>query len=149
MFSLFPDPPLPPGTQAPDFTLRDQDGREVTLSKLRGRNVVLVFYPRDATPVCTKQLCEFRDESALTASKNTVVFGVNPGGKRSHAGFHGKQRLTFPLLVDERSQVAKLYHARGPLWTLRTVYLIDDSGVIRFAERGKPTPADVLSAARV
>ena len=149
MFSLFPGPPLPKGTQAPDFTLRDQDGNPVTLSKLRGRNVVLVFYPRDATPVCTKQLCEFRDESALTASKNTVVFGINSGGERSHAGFREKQRLTFPLLVDEGSNVAKLYNAKGPLWTLRTVYLIDGSGVIRFAERGKPLPAEVLSAAGV
>ena len=149
MFSLFPGPPLPTGTQAPDFTLRDQDGNPVTLSKLRGRNVVLVFYPRDATPVCTKQLCEYRDESALTASKNTVVLGINPGGERSHAGFRQKQRLTFPLLVDEGSEVAKRYNAKGLLWTLRTVYLIDGSGVIRYAVRGKPLPADVLSAARV
>ena len=149
MFSLFSGPPLAPGTVAPDFTLRDQDGNEVALSKLRGKNVVLVFYPRDNTPVCRTQLCEFRDESSLTASKNTLVFGVNPGGERSHAGFREKQHLPFPLLADTGGAVARLYNAKGPLWIVRTVYLIGPDGVIRFAQRGKPVPAEVLSAASV
>jgi peroxiredoxin Q/BCP len=147
MLSFFPGPPLVPGTAAPDFTLLDQDGNEVRLSKLRGKNVVLVFYPRDNTPVCRTQLCEFRDESTLTASKNTLVFGVNPGGGRSHAGFRDKQRLQFPLLVDTGGKVARLYNCKGLLWIVRTVYLIGPDGVIRFAQRGKPVPAEVLSAA--
>lgn len=145
--SLFSSTPLTVGAIAPDFTLRDQDGNAVTLSSLRGRNVVLVFYPRDRTPVCTKQLCEFRDEAELTASRNTLVFGVNPGGEGSHASFRDSQKLPFPLLVDEGSRVAEMYRAKGLLWTIRTVYLIDKNGVIRFAQRGKPAPAEVLSAA--
>ena len=74
---LFSDP-LPVGTTAPDFTLPDDQGNPVSLKSLRGKNVVLVFYPRDETPVCTRQLCEFRDRWADVQSKNTVVFGVNP-----------------------------------------------------------------------
>ena len=147
MFSFLSGPPLQPGTEAPDFTARDQDGNSVTLSKLRGKNVVLVFYPRDETPVCRKQLCEFRDAAPLTSSINTIVFGVNPGGVASHAGFRDKLNLPFPLLVDEGGQVAKLYHAKGLLWPIRTVYLIDEKGIIRFAKRGKPLPTEVLSAA--
>ena len=147
MLSLFGGPPLAVGTQAPDFTAPDQDGNAVTLSKLRGRNVVLVFYPRDETPVCRKQLCEFRDDHALTASKNTLVFGVNPGGGKSHARFREKQQLPFPLIVDEGSRIARLYNAKGPLWIVRTVYLIGPDGTILFAQRGKPVPSEVLSAA--
>ena len=147
MLSFLGGSPLATGTKAPDFTLRDQDGNSVTLSSLLGRNVVLVFYPRDETPVCRKQLCEFRDEAPLTSSKNTLVFGVNPGGTSSHAGFRNNLKLPFPLLVDEGSRVAQMYNAKGLLWTIRTVYLIDRDGVIRFAQRGKPSPTEVLSAA--
>lgn len=147
MLSIFSGPPLSPGTAAPDFTLLDQDSKSVSLSQLRGRNVVLVFYPHDETPVCRKQLCEFRDDHALSTSKNTLVFGVNPGGTGSHARFRDKQRLPFPLLVDEGGQVARLYNCKGPLWIVRTVYLIGPDGIIRYARRGKPLPSEVLSAA--
>lgn len=147
MLSIFPGPPLSPGTAAPDFTLLDQDSNPVTLSQLRGHNVVLVFYPRDETPVCRKQLCEFRDDHALSTAKNTMVFGVNPGGTGSHTRFRDKQRLPFPLLVDEGGQVARLYNCKGPLWIVRTVYLIGPDGIIRYAQRGKPLPSEVLSAA--
>jgi peroxiredoxin Q/BCP len=140
-------PPLAPGTTAPDFTLRDQDGNVVTLSKLRGRNVVLVFYPRDETPVCRRQLCEFRDAQPLASSAETLVFGVNPGSSASHAAFRTHENLPFPLLVDEGSKVAAQYRCRGLLWTVRTVYLIGKDGVIRYAKRGKPLPAEVLAAA--
>ena len=147
MFSLFAGSPLPPGTPAPDFTLLDQDGNEVTLSALRGKNVVLIFYPSDNTPVCTRQLCEFRDEAALVASRDTVVFGVNPSGPRRHSGFRDKHGFPFPLLVDDSAKVAKLYNASGPLWIVRTVYLIGKDGLIRYAQRGKPAPEEVLAAA--
>ena len=139
-------PPLAPGTEAPDFTLADQDGKRVTLSKLRGSNVVLVFYPADETPTCRKQLCEFRDRWDLVESKNTKVFGVNPGNAESHAKFRGARSFPFPLLVDAGQQVAKLYAADG-LMVRRTVYLIDPKGVIRYAQRGKPVPEEVLKAA--
>jgi peroxiredoxin Q/BCP len=144
---FFEGPPLPPGTLAPDFTLRDQDGKAVTLSKLRGKNVVLVFYPRDETPVCRKQLCEFRDAQPLTSGSDTLVFGVNPGDGKSHAAFRSRYRLPFPLLVDEGSAVAAVYKAKGLLWTVRTVYLIGKDGRIRYAKRGKPLPGEVLAAA--
>jgi thioredoxin-dependent peroxiredoxin len=144
--SLFSQP-LPAGTPAPDWTLPDQDGASVTLSSLRGRNVVLVFYPRDETPTCRAQLCEFRDAWESAKTKNTVVFGVNPQGTSSHSGFREKNRLPFPLLVDEGARVCAAYNTRGLLMTKRTVYLIGPDGVIRYARRGKPPVAEVLEAA--
>lgn len=147
MLSFLNGSPLTPGTPAPDFTLHDQDGNAVTLAKLRGKNVVLVFYPRDETPVCRQQLCEFRDAQPLTASAETLVFGVNPGNEKSHAAFRSRYKLPFPLLVDEGGAVSALYNAKGLLWTVRTVYLIGKDGTIRYAQRGKPVPSEVLAAA--
>jgi peroxiredoxin Q/BCP len=147
MLSLLSGPPLAPGSEAPDFTLPDQDGNPVHLRSLRGKNVVLIFYPGDETPVCRKQLCEFRDQTQVWQRKNTVVFGVNPSGAKSHAGFRDNNRLGFSLLVDEGSRVADAYRCKGLLWTTRTVYLIGPDGRIRFAKRGKPDPSEVLGAA--
>lgn len=146
MLSWLFSQPLQPGSVAPDFTLSDQDGHEVTLSKLRGRNVALVFYPRDETPVCRTQLCEFRDRSDLVSSKNTVVFGINPQSAKSHAGFRTNNNLNFPLLIDEGGRVCEAYNTKG-LMTKRTVYLIGKDGVIRYARRGKPSPEEVLASA--
>ncbi len=137
--------PLSVGTPAPDFSVPDQDGSRVTLSALRGQNVVLVFYPADNTSVCTKQLCEFRDEWAQVTARNALLFGVNPG--RSHTQFRDRHQLPFPLLYDEAQKVAKQYRADGWFVPKRTVYLIGPDGVIRFAQRGKPAPKQVLSAA--
>ncbi len=142
---LFSDP-LPVGISAPDFTLQDQDGNSVALSRLRGKNVVLIFYPRDETPVCRTQLREFRDRSELVASKDTVVFGINPQDADSHADFHRRQKLNFPLLIDGDGTVCKAYHTNG-IMTKRTVYLIGKDGAIRYAQRGKPAPEEVLAAA--
>ena len=139
--------PLEAGTQAPDFTLRDQDGVTVTLSELRSKNVVLVFYPADDTTVCTKQLCEFRDTWNQAQQKNAVVFGVNPADDATHGKFRDKYQLPFPLLIDEGRRVAKLYQTSGPGITRRTVYLIGPNGMIRYARRGKPSPEEVLAAA--
>lgn len=147
MFSFLSGPALPVGSEAPDFTMPDQDGHQVSLRALRGKNVVLVFYPGDDTPVCRKQLCEFRDQTQVWQGKNTVVFGVNPGGAKSHAGFRQKNRLGFPLLIDEGRRVAEAYNSKGLLMTTRTVYLIGPDGRVRFAKRGKPEPAEVLAAA--
>ena len=143
---LFSDP-LATGSKAPDFTLPAADGKTVTLSTLRGSNVVLVFYPGDDTPVCRKQLCEFRDQWEQARRRNTQVFGVNPAGAGSHRRFQEKHRFPFPLLVDAGQKVAALYHANG-LFVKRTVYLIGPDGVIRYARRGKPDPGEVLAAAR-
>jgi len=146
MFSFFFSDPLPIGVKAPDFTLPDQEGNPVTLSKLRGRNVVLVFYPADDTSVCTKQLCEFRDRWPLVQEKNTLVFGVNPAAAPSHAKFRERYLFPFPILVDRRQKVGALYHARSFV-PRRTVYLIGPDGLIRYARRGKPEPEEVLAAA--
>jgi peroxiredoxin Q/BCP len=141
---IFSDP-LPVGAAAPEFTLQDQDGQNVTLAQLRGKNVVLVFYPGDDTAVCTKQLCEFRDTWAVAKQKNAVVFGLSPQSTQSKAKFRRKYDFPFPLLSDPGQRVGQLYHTRG-LISKRTVYLIGPDGVIRFAKRGKPAPAEVLAA---
>ena len=143
MFAWLFSDPLPVGTQAPDFTLPDDSGKSVTLSSLRGSQVVLVFYPGDDTPGCTKQLCQFRDDWGAASARGIHVFGVNPQGPASHQKFRQKFHFPFPLLVDTGQTVAKLYHANG-LFVKRTVYRIGADGVIRFAQRGMPDPKQVL-----
>ncbi|MBZ5632460.1 MAG: peroxiredoxin [Acidobacteriia bacterium] len=140
-------PPLAVGTRAPDFSVPDQDGSRVTLSALRGKNVVLVFYPADDTSICTIQLCEFRDHWAEAQARNTVVFGVNPARSRAHQKFRDKYKFPFPLLIDEGQKIAKLYQADGWFVPKRTVYLVGLDGVVRYARRGKPSPEEVLAAA--
>jgi thioredoxin-dependent peroxiredoxin len=142
---LFSDP-LPPGAAAPDFSAEDDEGRTVSLRQLRGRNVVLVFYPGDDTPTCTRQLCEFRDTWEEAKAKNVAVLGLNPWSRARHQKFRRKFSLPFPLLMDPGQKVAGLYRANG-LFIKRTVYLIGPDGVIRYAKRGKPSPAEVLAAA--
>jgi peroxiredoxin Q/BCP len=147
MFSWLFSDPLTAGSKAPDFSLPGQDGKAVRLSQLRGSNVVLVFYPGDDTMVCRKQLCEFRDQWQQARKRNVEVFGVNPANAESHRKFQEKYHFPFPLLVDDGQKVAGLYHANG-LFIKRTVYLIGPDGVILYAKRGKPDPAEVLAAAR-
>ena len=139
--------PLPVGTPAPEFSASDQDGNLVSLKSLRGRNVILVFYPADDTAVCTKQLCEFRDSWASVSSKNVVLFGVNPAQSGKHDQFRKKYSLPFPLLVDEGQKIAKAYQSSFSFAPRRTVYLIGPDGFIRYAQRGKPAPSEVLAAA--
>jgi len=145
MFSWLFSDPLPAGTAAPEFTLPDDAGRTVALSSFRGRGVVLVFYPGDDTPGCTKQLCEFRDSWDAVRKHGTEVFGVNPQSPASHGKFRQKYHFPFPLLVDRGQKVAALYHANG-LIVKRTVYLIGPDGMIRFGRRGMPKPSEVLAA---
>jgi peroxiredoxin Q/BCP len=146
MFSWLFSNPLPVGSPAPPFILPDQDGNVFILNQQRGKNVVLVFYPGDDTPVCRRQLCEFRDSWETVKARGSVVYGVNPQSSDSHSKFRGKYNLPFPLLVDNSQRVAKLYKAGG-LVVRRTVYLIGKDGTIRFARRGKPSPEEVLAAA--
>ena len=147
MFDWLLGAPLAVGSAAPDFSAADQDGKLVSLSALRGRNVILVFYPADDTAVCTKQLCEFRDSWSAVGSKNAVVFGVNPAQPGRHDKFRKKYNLPFPLLVDEGQKIARAYNCSFSFAPRRTVYLIGPDGVIRYASRGKPSTAEVLSAA--
>ncbi len=146
MFDWLLGAPLAKGTTAPDFTLPDQDGKKVTLSKLRGSNVVLVFYPMDETPTCRQQLCEFRDQWKAVKESNAKVFGVNSASAESHAKFRESRSFPFPLLVDQGQKVGKLYAADG-IVARRTVYLIGPDGTIRYAQRGKPEVDEVLKAA--
>jgi thioredoxin-dependent peroxiredoxin len=140
--------PLPVGTPAPDFSLPDDSGRTVTLSSLQGMNVVLVFYPGDDTPGCTRQLCQFRDSWQAVRDRGVELFGVNPQSAAKHARFRGKFQFPFPLLVDQGRRTARLYNASG-LVVKRTVYLIGPDGIIHFARRGMPPPSEVLAAADV
>lgn len=143
MFAWLFSDPLPVGTPAPDFSLPDDASHTVSLSALRGKTIVLVFYPGDDTPGCTKQLCQLRDDWSEASARGVEIFGVNPQSAASHTKFRRKFQFPFPLLVDAGQKVATLYHANG-LIVKRTVYRIGPDGVIRFARRGMPSPKEVL-----
>jgi len=144
MLSWFSSSPLPAGTPAPDFTLPDDSGNLVTLSALRGHGVVLIFYPGDDTPGCTRQLCSFRDAWSEARARGIEVFGVNPQHSAKHRRFRDKFSFPFPLLVDRGQKVGALYQTKG-LIVKRTVYRIGPDGIIRFSRRGYPAPAEVLA----
>lgn len=109
---------LSEGDAAPDFTLPDQDGNEVTLSKLRGQPVVLYFYPRADTPGCTTQACGIRDHRAEYDAAGARVLGVSPDPIRAVSKFAGKHSLDFTLLADEDHSVADLYGT----WVEKSMY---------------------------
>ena len=98
------------GDKAPDFTLPSSSGESVTLSDLRGKNVVLYFYPKDDTPGCTKEACTFRDNLPKFGAMDAVILGVSKDSLDSHAGFIKKYGLNFTLLSDEDLKVNNLYH---------------------------------------
>ena len=126
------------GEPAPDFELSDQQGRKVKLSSLRGKPVVLYFYPKDDTPGCTRQACAFRDRQSELEGR-AVVLGVSPDDATSHAAFAGKFHLDFPLLCDEDHAVAERYGAwreknqygKTYFGIQRSTFLIDGDGVVR------------------
>lgn len=135
-----------PGEMAPDFTATTHAGAVVHLAGLRGKQrVVLVFYPGDDTPVCTRQLCELRDDWSALQSADTIVFGVNPASEAKHAQFAAKYRLPFPLLADVGSRIAAAYGCSALFGLLirRTVYVIDKRGRVIFSQRGKPAVAAI------
>ncbi|MCP4594398.1 MAG: peroxiredoxin [bacterium] len=137
------------GEQAPSFSLPDQNQNVITLDDFQGsKNVVLVFYPRDNTPGCTKQLCGIRDEFELFTKHDTVVFGINPQDAAAHRRFVDRHGLPMRLLVDRDREVVSAYGCRGTLATKRTVYGIDKKGMIVFARRGAPSSEDILRAFR-
>jgi thioredoxin-dependent peroxiredoxin len=124
---------LAEGTRAPDFTLKNQDGSDVTLSQeLKKGHIVLYFYPKDNTPGCTKEACSFRDLSEDFRVEGASIFGINTDSVESHKKFHEKQKLTFSLLADPDGTVTKRYGASGLFkFARRVTYLIDSSGTIR------------------
>ena len=119
------------GDTAPDFTLAGTDG-PFTLSEHRGRRVLLLFYPGDDTPVCTKQFCSYRDHSDEMGQLGAMVVGISAQAVDSHAAFAAKYGLNVPLLADEDGAVAKSYGAWRPIvGTRRAVFAVDEQGVIR------------------
>ena len=120
--------------KAPDFELQDQDGNKVRLSDFRGKqNVILAFYPADFTPVCTKELCGFRDDLSQFKSKGAEVLGISVQPQASKKKFAAKLGLNFPILADEKKEVAKAYGVMGPLGlhTRRATFIIDREGIVR------------------
>jgi peroxiredoxin Q/BCP len=109
---------LTPGDTAPDFTLPDQEGNPVTLSTLRGKSVVLYFYPKADTPGCTTQACGVRDHRADYEKAGAVVLGVSPDPVKKIAKFDEKYGLRFPLLADEDHAVAEAYG----VWVQKSMY---------------------------
>ncbi len=101
------------GDVAPDFSLSDTNGSLVRLSDLKGKRVVLFFYPRDNTPGCTKEACGFRDAYADYQAQDVVVLGISTDDAKSHAKFVTKHNLPFPLLCDEGGKVAETYDSYG------------------------------------
>ena len=135
------------GQQAPDFALPDQGGNTVILAEFQGKkNVVLVFYPADGTPGCTRQLCAIRDEFDVFTKRDTVVFGINPQDSAAHQKFAQRHGFPFPLLVDRDREVVAAYGCKGMVITKRTVYGIDKKGIIVFVRRGTPFTQEILQA---
>src|SRR5688572_21703991 len=132
------------GDQARPFALTDENERAVSLQSLKGKPVVLVFYPGDNTYICTKQLCEIRDDWAAFKRLGAAVYGINGRSAASHKEFAAKHKLPFPLLVDKGWEVSMKYRAG---WGLirRTVYVLGPDGRILYAQRGKPSTAEILS----
>ncbi len=136
------------GRPAPPFSLPSTSGRSVSLGDLRGRKTVLYFYPKDDTPGCTREACDFRDNLARVRSAGAEVFGVSKDGGASHAKFKKKYSLPFELLTDEGNAVAKAYGAYGKkvlygketVGTIRSTFLIDEKG--RVAKIWSPVKVD-------
>ncbi len=126
------------GQPAPTFTLPDQDGREVSLEDLRGRPVVIYFYPKDDTPGCTTQACGIRDQWAEFEAAGATVLGISPDTVESHARFAGKHDLPHTLLADPEREVLTAYGAYGEkvlygkttVGVIRSTFLVDAEGQV-------------------
>jgi peroxiredoxin Q/BCP len=133
---------LAPGDAAPDFSLPDADGNEVTLSSLRGHRVIVYFYPAAMTPGCTKQACDFRDSLASLAAAGLSVLGVSPDSPAKLAKFRDRDGLNFPLLSDPKHEVLEAYGAYGEkmlygkksVGVIRSTFVIGPDGKIEKAQ---------------
>ncbi len=127
------------GTKAPDFIVNDQDGKSVKLSDLRGKKVVLYFYPKDMTPGCTAEACSLRDNYKALQKAGYEIFGISSDDEKRHRKFIEQQKLPFQLLADTDKAVHNKYgtwieksmYGRKYMGTARVTYIIDESGVIR------------------
>ena len=118
--------------KAPYFTLEDEQGAKFTLSARQGEKILLVFYPGDNTPVCTKQLCDYRDGVEAFADVGVSVIGISNDNAESHRKFKQKHQLPFTLLTDPDLKVASKYDSKGLMGMKRSVYLLDEKGVVRY-----------------
>lgn len=127
------------GQPAPDFTLPDQHGQEVSLANLKGSPVVLYFYPRDDTPGCTREACAFRDARTAYEKAGAKVVGVSPDGVKSHRKFADKYELPFTLVADTEKAVCQAYgvwqeksmYGKTSMGVVRSTFVIDGDGVVR------------------
>lgn len=121
------------GDVAPDFELASTGGQTVRLSGLRGRWVILAFYPGDFTPVCTRQFCSYRDAADHLDSLDAAVFGISPQSVSSHERFCAEHELTVPLLADPDHATAKAYGVVGPGGLVRrSIFIVDPEGIVRY-----------------
>lgn len=139
------------GDKAPDFTLLDENENSITLSKLRGKKVVLYFYPKDNTPGCTKEACDFRDAFSQFKKLGAEVFGISKDSAKAHTKFIEKYSLPFSLLVDNNADVCEAYgvinkkslFGKTFLGIQRSTFLIDENGIIRAIWRKVKVPGHV------
>jgi peroxiredoxin Q/BCP len=135
---------LAPGDPAPDFTLPDADGNDVSLSALRGKRVIIYFYPAAMTPGCTKQACDFRDSRTELTDAGLTVLGISPDAPAKLAKFRDRDGLTFPLLSDPDKTVLQAYGAYGEkmlygkksVGVIRSTFVVGADGRIEVAQYG-------------
>lgn len=127
------------GKKAPDFKLQNQDGEIISLKDLKGKKVVLYFYPKDNTSGCTKEACNFRDDFPKFKKSEAIILGVSPDSVSSHKKFADKYDLPFSLLADEDKKVVQLYdvwkeksmYGKNYMGVERTTFIIDENGKIK------------------
>ena len=130
---------LKEGDKAPDFTAKNQNGETVSLSGFLGKNVILYFYPKDDTPGCTAEACDFRDNYQSLLSQGFQVIGVSTDDEKSHKKFESKYRLPFPLIADDDKSIVEEYgvwveknmYGKTYMGTARTTFLIGTDGIIK------------------
>ena len=128
------------GQEAPDFTLKNESNQDVKLSSLRGKPVVLFFYPLDFSPFCTTEACAYRDDTSLFEGKGAQIFGISRDSTWTHKAFKEKEGLTYSLLADMKGDVAKLYGCwiEAAAIASRLTVVMDKDGIITFVDDSGP-----------
>ena len=147
---------LEPGTEAPQFTLQDADGKPVSLSDYAGRKVIVYVYPAAMTPGCTKQACDFRDSLQSLAAAGYAVLGLSPDKPEKLAKFRERDALTFPLLSDPDKKVLEAYGAYGEkklygkvvVGVIRSTFVVGEDGKIQLAQYGVKATGHVAKLRR-